>query len=494
KTDCYGNQEWLKKYDPSTSQNNVHSAVRLMPDSGYVFLANMGQYQAMDMLIVRVDKQGNTVWRKFMAGLRDDVGNGIAVASDGGVVIVGQSNSYGADASGSLSYYDYYAFKLDANGNTVWSTAVGNQQAVDRAYDIRETSDGGYVISGQYLHGGTFYCSMLKLDANGNQLWHKAYGRPNHSCMGVETIETSDGGYLLTGSTTILKTDFSSFGDILLIKTDSQGDTMWVKVYEGGGPDLFENGSSVVETPQGYLVSVATASYPTTGFVPNKYVIFRVDLNRQHQTATGYNKGGSHFPVLREGHNDGYFLAGFTNWTGYGLNGNIFQPLIIALDADLNAACFMDDLTSFTTEHRPGIEVANAPGSVGTGVTVTNWNFEYTDTLPDSTICEVNPPASCTPPVAVAGAHAAEGLRIEGVNYDGQTGWLKVDYMTDGRVLEVELVNVSGKTLTLRAPGFVHAGSQDYRAYVGPLVSGVWYLRVRDAERGVAVVKPFVVR
>ncbi len=152
----------------------------------------------------------------------------------------------------------------------------GNQD--DRGYAVQQTSDGGYVIVGSstsYGAGGSDLW-ILKVDASGEFTWSKTYGGQGND-VGKDIVQTSDGGYIITGYTR----SFSSGGDmdLWLIKTDSNGESClyndggtctqnsskWVKSFGTSGNDY---GNSVKETSEGDFI-VAGKS----GRIPSVFVV-----------------------------------------------------------------------------------------------------------------------------------------------------------------------------------------------------------------------------
>ena len=80
-------------------------------------------------------------WARTYGGSEDDVAKCVIQASDGGFVLAGYTNSYGAGGS------DMYLVKTDSNGNMQWNTTYGGA-ADDGASCVLQSSDGGYVLAG----------------------------------------------------------------------------------------------------------------------------------------------------------------------------------------------------------------------------------------------------------------------------------------------------------------------------------------------------------
>ena len=148
----------------------------------------------------------------------------------------------------------------------------------ERGYSVKQTSDGGYVIVGSstsYGAGGSDLW-ILKVDGLGEFSWSKTYGGQGND-IGRDITQTSDGGYIITGYTK----SFSSGGDmdLWLIKTDANGESClysdggtcsensskWIKSFGTSGNDY---GTSVKETSEGDFI-VAGKS----GRIPSVFVI-----------------------------------------------------------------------------------------------------------------------------------------------------------------------------------------------------------------------------
>jgi hypothetical protein len=76
-----------------------------------------------------------------IGGSNSDFGFSILQATDGGYVIAGSTESFGAGDR------DVWLIKTDTNGDTMWTKTIGGS-STDQAWSVEQTYDGGYIITG----------------------------------------------------------------------------------------------------------------------------------------------------------------------------------------------------------------------------------------------------------------------------------------------------------------------------------------------------------
>ena len=379
KTNCHGAVEWEHYFGTTQSNGNVNGRVIVTKDSGFVMINNLGVYNNYNGFAVKVDKVGNIVWQKLLnLSAGSDLINDIIETNEGNLILTASVNTIP----------DVGIAQLDANGNLLWCKTFGNNAQYDEGSAIISTSDGGFMVTGRYISMGTFNAFLLKTDSMGSMQWLKCYGDTLQHTWGFDVKELDNGDYVMVGSTTLLKPNYQSFGDNFIMRLNSVGDTLWTKIFYGN-PDQFENASKVIVDNNGdFIVCVATASYVTPGFVPNKHAIMKFSSAGNLLSAKTYNEGGSHYPRLTSTVDGGYLMSGFsTQYTGpVG-----FQTLLLKLNHNLESGCFENDVTALTTVTSVPFKITNPVPVLNTSGAVFGNNSTYQSGALDSTLCEYFP-------------------------------------------------------------------------------------------------------
>lgn len=250
--------------------------------------------------------QYDSLWDQVYGGSLLDVCNSVIETSDSSYLFVGYTDSYGAGSG------DFWIIKTNQSGDTLWAKTYGGTD-----YDICnaaiETSDSCYLLVGNTesygAGGGDIW--VVKTDADGDTLWAKTYGGGSYDdCFSV--IETKDGSYLIAGCT-------ASYGagnvDYWVIKTDAEGDTLWTHTYGGS---LNEYCNAIIETQDSsYLLAGYTNSY---GAGQSDYWLIKTNQNGDTLWTKLYGgSAGDYCTSAIETKDSSYLLAGRTY--SYGVAG-----------------------------------------------------------------------------------------------------------------------------------------------------------------------------
>lgn len=255
KMDSNTNIQWKKMFGGSGS--DYCKVARQTPDGGY-FVAGYTESMNGDVIgnhsnqydvwVLKLNSTGDVVWKKTYGGYDYDELRDARVTQDGGYILACNTYSIDGDVSGNHGDEDVWLVKLNSTGNIVWQKTLGGV-APEWASTVRQTSDGGYVVSGLSgsasingqttgNHGGEDVW-VAKLDANGNYLWHKSYGGTGNE-HGTSIQQTQDGGYIVAAITYSTNGDITSShgsGEAWVIKLNGSGALVWQKCFGGTNYD-----------------------------------------------------------------------------------------------------------------------------------------------------------------------------------------------------------------------------------------------------------------
>jgi len=209
-----GSVSWQKAYGGPGYE--FGSSIQQTSDGQYVIagstMPSAGNSTA-DILVISLDQNGNIVWQKTYAGSQYDSASAIQETPDGGYIVAGGTYSFGAGIE------DVLVLKLDVNGNLIWQKTYGGISN-DFANDIKKTSDNCYIVAAiTYSSFPLGNILIFKIANEGTILWQKTYG--GSSIDFVRSIEqTEDGGYIAGGSSG----SFDDNEVFFTLKFDASGD------------------------------------------------------------------------------------------------------------------------------------------------------------------------------------------------------------------------------------------------------------------------------
>ena len=216
KTDSKGDTLWTQTFGERGGSEDVGSCVLQSKDGGYI----ISGHKNGDLWLIKTDAEGIMLWDKIYGGVFYSSGNWVEETKDDGFII-----------TGTLDQTYLWLIKTDENGDTTWSKKYEWGDYNETGYCVRQTSDSGYVIASNM--------GLFKTDSKGDSLWLKSF--PS-GCV----EQTFEGGYIQI-------TNHNK--DIWIIKTDSYGDTVWTKTYGGENE---EYGYDIHQTKDSGYVAIGT--------------------------------------------------------------------------------------------------------------------------------------------------------------------------------------------------------------------------------------------
>ena len=172
-------------------------SVRQTSEGGYIIAGSTDSYGAggRDAWLIKTESSGDLSWNKTFGGSVTDRGSSVQQTTDGGYVIAGYTNSYGAGA------FDVWLVKTDSSGDLSWNKTLGGSE-YDYAYSIQQTSDGGYIIAGytNSYRAGDGDVWLIRADSLGNVAWNQTFGGSEYDTA-YSVRQTLDAGYIITGYT-----------------------------------------------------------------------------------------------------------------------------------------------------------------------------------------------------------------------------------------------------------------------------------------------------
>jgi hypothetical protein len=253
KLDANGNHVWFKHY--GGYWDDISESVIELPGGGFIFGGITASYgnndtsQRRHVYFGKTNSAGDSIWTTYYAGSGNEYCYSIAAGQSGGFFAVGYSTSWGHGED------DGWLLNLNSNGDTLWTRFYRNG-GDSRYYKILPTADHGYMLAGYTASSFTSLTMglIIKLDANGNELWEKTFTDPTRNIIFHDVAQLPNGNYMFTGN--IYNAIIT--GNVYILTTDENG--RLISTTECGGVNSTSN-CIAVQGNNSFLVAGSSCQY-----------------------------------------------------------------------------------------------------------------------------------------------------------------------------------------------------------------------------------------
>lgn len=329
KTDSSGNVQWSRKYGTQTHATTATS-IELTPDGGYIFCGQLDSFNTGTTLgVTRLSSSGNVIWcRKYRSP-----GDSGALRIEASVIRLTNDHGFVLTGAALGSTYSMNVLKIDSAGQMQWIKRYCTGANKDRAYDIRQMADSGFVLCGkstEYSNNTQEGAYVLRIDKNGNPLWGRGFGALQEYPLGL--VISPDTSIVVTGFTQGMGLGMM---DIFLFKLDFSGNLIWARTI---GDAQNQMATAISLSPSGGYAITGNYSQPS-GLPKLFFITTDTDGNLLHA------KSYPQLPVSHGTHiiptsGNGYAVGG----NSYNIVSNTDKPLLLKTDSAGNLICGAEDI------------------------------------------------------------------------------------------------------------------------------------------------------
>ena len=282
-----GDTAWVRRYSGPGVANWATAIAVDDSDNVYVTGVSWGDGTNRDYATIKYYPDGDTAWVRRYNGPASQRDEACAVALDysGNVYIAGSSQGNGTD-------WDYATIKYDQNGNELWAKRYnGPGNSIDEALALAVDSSGNAYVTGHHATVGSypdyFDCATIKYYPNGDTAWVRTYNGPGNGYDLGSAIAVDDSGYVyVTGD----GVGSGTADDYATMKYDSSGNELWVQRYDG--PASAPDWPRSITVDDSGNVYVTGTSYGTA--TRSDYATIKYDPNGNELWVNRYDGPGSH--------------------------------------------------------------------------------------------------------------------------------------------------------------------------------------------------------
>ncbi|MBE0433562.1 SBBP repeat-containing protein [candidate division WOR-3 bacterium] len=264
---CFA-QEWVAVYDgPASDDDEAHAIA--VDGAGNVNVTGESQVPGTfrDYTTIKYDSLGDTVWisRYNGPGNSTDSPKAISVDGFGNVYVTGESQGAGTD-------WDYATVKYDSLGDTVWVRRYdGPNSSYDQAQALAVDGAGNVYVTGiSYSTASSTDFLTIKYYPNGDTAWVRSYNGPSNFYDEAYAIAVDGAGNVYVAGWSI---GTGTSYDYVTIKYNAAGDMVWIGIYNG--PDNGSDYASAIAVDDEYVyvtghsfAVVGSSNYATIKYLP----------------------------------------------------------------------------------------------------------------------------------------------------------------------------------------------------------------------------------
>lgn len=215
------------------------------------------------LFLIRTDSNGDTLWTRRRKEMFVNYSASAVIQANNGDFVVTGNKGDG-------NYSVPYFFRTN-DSSTIFISKSYLWNGSESINSIAKAAGDGFLLSGFYYDGTNENLLLLRVDALGDTLWTKSYDESQFNLRIFSLQSTTDGGYITAGSA---QNTFSQDADAFLVKLDSSGNVEWSKTY---GQSSYDYAQMAIQTADGgYAIAAVTYSF---GAGLADYYLIKTDSN-----------------------------------------------------------------------------------------------------------------------------------------------------------------------------------------------------------------------
>jgi len=264
-----GSETWLRSYEGETYGAFYDVAIA---DENHVMVTGTTFHSQTtttvgDVIVAKLTLDGDIVWEKTYGGDAMDQGLYLEKTSDGGYIVLGETDSMGAGKR------DLYLLRIDKDGELLWDSTIGGA-GTEWAKDMIALEDGGFLLIGESnSYNEDFDVLIVRIDGDGNEIWLKTLDTGVNE-SGTAALEAANGDLLVMAVVSYPGVSSGAYRDTRLYRLDSQGNVLWNMLYRG---DDKQAGDAMAWTTDGDIVMAGLSEGLSINITMFDFWLARVD-------------------------------------------------------------------------------------------------------------------------------------------------------------------------------------------------------------------------